>query len=295
MPTAIRFVKLGPALTEGAFCWICWTQLKNWSHWRKQRRMLFWGWLLFMAMPFFVFLYPLRTVLVENATSGTDAIRGLGMGGIYNRAVQPFVFAMIAMLQLAPKAVSLMPGLVRASLVIKLLFPGSVGPGWLIVMCAPLYALLSYVVLIVPYQFTGSGWFIAGVLGLIAGQIILARAGFSLTRPMGEAEAVKNIRRVRVVYLSVMISSAILIVVALSQLVNLLNMRATDVITAVMKFETNVLVLTMIGADLVITNLDRARKHTIGQGHVEEQADVKIAAFVSLEAPHTPPPPGPAP
>ena len=90
-----------------------------------------------------------------------------------------------------------------------------------------------------------------------------------------------------------MILSAILIVVALGSLVDALNMRATDVITAVLKFETNVLILTMIGADLVVTNLDRARSHTVGRGHVEEQTEVKIAAFVSLDAPTTPPPGGP--
>ena len=57
-----------------------------------------------------------------------------------------------------------------------------------------------------------------------------------------------------------------------------------------LKFETNVLILTMIGADLVVTNLDRARSKTAGRDHVEEQTEVKIAAFVSLG----PPPSGPA-
>ena len=295
MPTAIRMVKLGPALAEGAFCLICWNQLKHWSHWRAQRRLLFWGWLLFMAMPFIVFLYPLRSVLVETVANPLSTVRGLGVVGTYQRAVMPFVFAMIAMLQLAPKAISLMPGLIRASLVIKLLFPGSSTPGWLIVMCAPLYALLAYVVLIIPYQFTGSGWFISGVLGLIVGQVVLARAGLSLAQPLLEDEAIKRIRRVRTYYLTVMILSGVLIVIALYSLVDVLNMRLTDIITAVMKFEINVLTLTMIGSDLVITNLDRARSQTVGKGHVEEQAEVKIAAFVSLDAPSTPPPPGPAP
>src|SRR5690606_21545711 len=51
MPSAIRVVKLGPALAEALFCWLCWSQLKRWSHWRTQRRKLFLGWLLFLAMP----------------------------------------------------------------------------------------------------------------------------------------------------------------------------------------------------------------------------------------------------
>jgi hypothetical protein len=242
-----------------------------------------------------VFVYPLRTIFEDLGGSSREKLLALGVEGAYRQAVMPFVFAMLAMLQLAPKANSLMPGLIRASLVIKLLFPGSTAPGWLIVIGAPLYALLAYVVLIIPYQFTGSGWFIAGVLGVIAGQLVLARAGFALARPLLEDEALQHIRRIRTYYLGVMIVSAGLIVVALGKLVSQLNMRATDVITAVMKFETNVLILTLVVADLVITNLDRARTASVGKGHVEEQAEVKIAAFVSLEAPSTPPPPGPAP
>jgi hypothetical protein len=295
MPPPIRAVKLAPALAEGVFCWICWDQLKRWSHWRTQRRRLFWGWLLFMATPFIVFLYPLRTVLVESASNPLETLRALGVDGTYRRAVMPFVFAMIAMLQLAPKAISLMPGLIRASLVIKLQFPGATAPGWLIVMCAPLYALLAYVVLVIPYQFTGSGWFIAGVLGVVAGQAVLARAGFALAQPLSEEEALRQVARVRTYYVVVMVGSAVMIVVALASLIDQLNMGVTSIITAVMKFETNVLILTMIGADLVVTNLDRARLHTVGKGHVEAQAEIKIAAFVSLEAPPGPPPPGPPP
>jgi hypothetical protein len=150
------------------------------------------------------------------------------------------------------------------------------------------------VILIIPYQFTGSGWFIAGVIGIVVAQSWLARSGFGLARPMDEHEALAAIKRVRKVYLATMISSGILIIVALGSLVAKLNLRPTDVITAIMKFETNVLILTMIGADLVVTNLDRARGYTAGRGHVEEQTEVKIAAFVSLDAPSSPPPPGPA-
>ena len=123
---------------------------------------------------------------------------------------------------------------------------------------------------------------------------MLARAGFALARPLTEAEALTQIHKVRTYYVTVMVVSAVLIVVALGALVKEINLRATDVIMAVLKFETNVLILTMIGADLVVTNLDRARSATAGKGHVEEQSEVKIAAFVSLESPPTPPPQGPA-
>jgi hypothetical protein len=294
---AIFFVKGMPAFAEGLFCWICWAQLKQWMNWRTQRRRLFLGWLLFMLTPFIVFIYPLNSFFSElRAGQLKEAVGSMGIDGaaaILKRSVLPFVFAMIAMLQLAPKAISLMPGLIRASMVIKLLFPGSSAPGWLIVMAAPLYALLAYVILIIPYQFTGSGWFIAGVLGVVAGQAVLARAGFQLARPQSEEEALKQIKKVRRYYITVMITSAVLIVVALGSLVSKLNLAATDVILAVLKFESNVLILTMIGADLVVTNLDKARHYTHGHDHVEHATEHKIAAFVSFEQP-PPPPPGPA-
>jgi hypothetical protein len=295
---AIFFVRFAPAFAELVFLYVCWTQLKTWAQWRSQRRKLFYGWLLFMLTPFIVFVYPLNTFFSELRAAATNAeerqaLLMMGISGMYKKAVMPFVFSMLAMLQLAPKAISLMPGLIRSSMVIKLLFPGVSAPGWLIVMASPMYALLAYVILIIPYQFTGSGWFIAGVLGVIVAQSTLARAGFKLARPLSEEDALYEIKKVRRYYVAVMIVSGVLIVIALSSLVAKLNLRATDVILAVLKFETNVLILTMIGADLVVTNLDKARHNTAGRDHVEDATESKIAAFVSFESP-PPPPPGPA-
>jgi hypothetical protein len=293
---AIFFVKFLPAFAELVFLVVCWTQLKRWAHWRTQRRKLFYGWLLFMLTPFIVFIYPLNTIYIElrKQLGSVGAMQQIGIDGVYKQAVLPFVFSMLAMLQLAPKAISLMPGLIRSSMVIKLLFPGSSAPGWLIVIASPMYALLAYVILIIPYQFTGSGWFIAGILGVVAAQSVLARAGFQLAKPQSEEEALIQIKKVRRYYVIVMMVSAVLIVIALGSLVWKLNLRWTDVIMAVLKFESNVLILTMIGADLVVTNLDKARHYTAGRDHVEDATENKIAAFVSFEAP-PPPPPGPAP
>lgn len=292
IPWQIRMVRLGPAIAESLFCWICWQQLRQWAHWRSQRRRLFWGWLLFMTAPFLVFAFPLRTTVEEMWGQRKALLASLGVDPkyAYRKVVLPFVYAMLAMLQLAPKAISLMPGLIRASMVIKMQFPGSAAPGWLIVLAAPLYAVLAYVILIVPYQFTGSGYFIAGIGGVVLGQAILAHAGYGLARPLGEEECLTHIRRVRAWYMTVMLFSGAFIVLALASLVDVLNLRATDVVLAVLKFETNVLILTMIGADLVVTNLDRARTQVAGVTHVEQQAELKIAAFVGLDAPSAPPP-----
>lgn len=286
IPLPIRMVRLGPAIAEGIFCLICWNQLKRWANWRRQRRKLFYGWLLFMAAPFIVFVYPLRSVfedLYRQKEAVAASMIALGFQGGFKRTVMPYFFPMLALLQLAPKAISLMPGLVRSSMVIKLLFPGSTAPGWLIALAAPMYAIFAYTVLIIPYQLTGSIWFIVGIVGIVLGQAILARAGYRLARPLTEEAALTHLKRVRTWYLTVMIVSGLLIVVAMWSVVTVLSLHKLDVLLAILKFETNVLLITMIGSDLVITNLDRARNYTEGGEPLEEHAEQKIAAFVGLD------------
>jgi hypothetical protein len=282
---AVRYVKLLPAIAETLFCIICWTQLRRWAHWRSQRRWLFFGWLLFMMTPFFVFVYPLKSAFVGLSRSLSVAqFQELGVSGIYNKAVAPFAFAMIAMFQLAPKVISLMPGLIRSSMVIKLLFPGAAAPGWLIVMAAPLYAMIAYALLIIPYQFTGEPWFVVGILLIMLAMALVARSGFSLARPLSQDEAMHHIKRVRKFYMTLLLLSAACIIGGLGILAKVLALKWTSIASTLLKFESNVLILTMIGADLVVTNLDRARAYTEGKDQVEEQTEEKIAAFVGLNA-----------
>jgi len=293
--TSVRFVKLFPTLAECAFCAICWLQLRNWTNWRKQRKWLLFGWLLFMLTPFLVFIYPLRFAVEDAGRAlSVEQVRQLGWQGTYNRVLQPFVFAMIALLQLAPKVISLMPGLIRSSMVVKLLFPGASAPGWLIVMCAPLYALFAYALLIVPYQFTASGWFIFGVLLIMVAQGLVIKSGFELARPLSQQDALKHITRIRKFYIVLLLLAAGSIIGGLGLFVKLLGMKWTTVVTTILKFEANVMILTTIGCDLVVTNLERARGYTEGKSHIEEETEIKIASFVGLNAPPTPPPPGPA-
>jgi hypothetical protein len=260
-----------------------------------QRKWLLFGWLLFMLTPFVVFMYPLRSI-VEHTYRGFSIVQlnELGWYGSANRALVPFAFAMVAMLQLAPKVISLMPGLIRSSMVVKLLFPGSTAPGWLIVFCAPLYAMIAYAILVIPYQFTGEPWFMFGVFLIMVAQILVMRSGFALAKPMNQDEALHHIRRIRKFYLILLLSAAAAIIGGLGLLVKLLHMKWTTVITTILKFESNVMILTTIGTDLVVTNLDRARGYTEGKEQIEAETEQKIAAFVGLNAPKTPPPTGPA-
>ena len=286
-PTQLRFIPLIPALAEAFLCVVCWYQLKNWSHWRQQRRTLFKAWLVFMAAPFLVFLVPMDGFIEDIAREQLGAGAGFAMDNADLGQAAPLVaalkaaIAITALLTLAPKAVSLLAGTVRAGIVTKMLFPGTAGPGWLVVLSAPIYTLFVFTLLIVPYQLTGSGWYVGAMLGLMAAQVALGRAGYQLAKPMSHDDAVGLVRRARGAYLAAMLGFAVCLVVAMGTMAKQLGVET--IVTTVLSFESNVLLLTLIGSDLVITNLERARGLSAGTATHLEDSNRKLSSFVGSE------------
>jgi hypothetical protein len=285
-PDELRFIALIPACAEIFLCIICWWQLKNWSHWRQQRRSLFRAWLVFMAAPFFVFLVPMDGIIEgivrDQSVAAGVALDAMDANALAGAAVAlKAAIAIMALLTLAPKAVSLLAGTVRAGLVTKMLFPGTAGPGWLVVLSAPIYTLFVFTLLIVPYQLTGSGWYVGAMVGLMTAQIALGRAGYRLAKPMSHEEAVGMVAKARGAYLFAMLVFAVCLVVALATMAKQLGVET--IITTVLSFETNVLLLTLIGSDLVITNLERARGLSSGTAHHLDDSNRKLSSFVGQE------------
>jgi len=287
-PDQLRFIALVPACAEIFLCIVCWWQLKNWSHWRQQRRSLFRAWLLFMAAPFFVFLVPMDGIIEgivrdQIGAGGGEVIDAIGENQVAATAIIGLkaAIAITALLTLAPKAVSLLAGTVRAGIVTKMLFPGTAGPGWLVVLSAPIYTLFVFTLLIVPYQLTGSGWYVGAMVGLMTAQIALGRAGYRLAKPMSHEEAVGLVAKARAAYLVAMLVFAACLIVALGTMAKSLGVET--IVTTVLSFETNVLLLTLIGSDLVITNLERARGLSSGTSNHLEDSNRKLSAFVGQE------------
>jgi hypothetical protein len=285
VPGTLRFLFTIPVLAEIGFCALAWVQLRRWTEWRHQRRALALGWLGYFLAPFVVYLYPLRSALADMmgqaATADAPAREAFAMlGGV--------AFALQAVLFLAPKAVSLMPGLVRAAIVTKLLFPGSAAPGWLIVLAAPLYALLAYVVLIVPYQLTGTGTFAIVILGVVAAQYWHGRAGYQLARPQRREDAVATIAAARTGYAVSMAVSALFLLIALGDLVSTFDFGAISIVTLLASFVISIALLTLISTDLIIAALDRARGITAGSAELATEFHQQLESFVR-EGP--PPPP----
>src|SRR5262245_6835807 len=182
---AARLVLMFPAIAEAAFCVVAFEQLRNWAQWRRQRRVLFVAWVLYFVAPFLVYIYPLRTV----PTPPEEALMFYGqkIAGMTREQAALALglkWGVIAMLALGPKVISLMPGLIRASIVTKLLFPGTTAPGWLMMMAAPFYALFAYIIVLLPYQVTASWEFLVGNVGLLFAQVFIGLLGRRFPDPL---------------------------------------------------------------------------------------------------------------
>ncbi|MBL4635744.1 MAG: hypothetical protein JKY56_17920 [Kofleriaceae bacterium] len=268
MPVYARMFVLFPAIAEGLFCAIAFDQLRNWTRWKKQRKVLFIAWAVYMLAPFIVYLYPFRTIYEDSLIrTARQAAEIGGMRLALKRDTLELVvglaFGVKALLVLGPKVISLMPGLIRAAIVSKLLFPGMTAPGWLMMLAAPLYALFAYIILLLPYQITGSWLFVAGNASLLIAQVFITLAGRRLIEPLSLEEARHRIQRSWKAYSAIMMVSAGFMVFGLHDFVSQMHLSNLRIVSSILAFISGVLLLTLIGTDGIVGGMAHFRKAAI--------------------------------
>ena len=260
-----RTFMLMPAIAEAAFCVIAFDQLRNWAQWRRQRRIMFIAWVAYFIAPFIVYIYPFRAAYgsyydaklaargfwLPFATTRQNVYMGVGL-----------VFGIQALLALGPKVISLMPGLIRASIVTKLQFPGSTAPGWLMMLAAPIYALFAYIIVLLPYQITGSWQFVVGNLGIMGAQIFIGMSGRRLTVPLSMEESHDRIHKSWLAYIGILVVSAAFMVYGLYDFVTQINLGPVRIITGILAFVSNVLLDTLIGTDAIVSAMAYFRRRS---------------------------------
>jgi hypothetical protein len=261
-PGALRALTVVQLLVDLAFTALLWVELRRWTEWHDRRRLLALGWLGYFLLPFLLYLYPLR--------SAFDGSLGAGM-----------VASVLVTIQLMPRAISTMPGLLRGAMTAKLLFPGASGPGWLMLILAPIYALLLYVVLVIPYQMTGSGYFVPAMLGLIGAQVWLGRMGYELARPQRLEDVMVLLRKVRGPYVALTLFGLVFVLIGLSSMLRQFEIPIWIGIHAILLLLVSVLLLTLLATDWIVVNLARGQSSLRMPGTSEAQTELArdIAQF----------------
>lgn len=275
LPEAWKTLQVLSLLVEVAFAIFLWTQVSRWTKWKRQSRAVGWAWLIYFLTPFLVYLYPLASSFDVSGVDNAQAERAAKMTiGIAIGAQ--------ALLSLSPKIISLLQGMIRASIATKTLFPGASAPGWLMVLAAPLYMIIFYVFVLLPYHFTDSGLVVTGLLLVLAAKGSLVRAGLRLTRPMPGDAARRSTQRALSVWLALLMTGALFIIGGLWDLVS-----QAPVVTALnfaLSMASNILLLTLISTDAIISGLDRARGTSAEERALAEDVLGQLAAFTGAGA-----------
>lgn len=210
---------------------------KRWDQWARSRKVLLWTWLI-------AFLAPFVMALVPYSVFG---------GGLEER-----LGGFLAVLTLAPKALSLVPGLLRAALTTKTMFPGSPTPGWLILLGTPFYMLLLLVVMLTPYHLAGGGLVALALFCFLGAPLFLIRAGRRLATPAEIGPTLETIRTTRMATMALNGAGGLFLFIGLIDIVSTLHMNPLDAVTPLFAIVANVFVLGVIGVDTMLVALTRA-------------------------------------
>jgi hypothetical protein len=288
VPFVGRAFVLLPAIAEAAFCVVAFDQLRNWAQWKRQRRVLAIAWALYFAAPFLVYVYPFRSAFDSYALARTAAAIGgvpltmSAKGLVQIQMVVGLAFGVQALLALGPKVISLMPGLIRASIVTKLQFPGTTAPGWLMMIAAPFYALFAYIIVLLPYQITGSWQFVVGNTGILIAQIFIGISGRRLTVPLSTQESHDRIHKSWLAYIGILVVSAGFTVYGLYDFITEMHLGAVRVVTGVLAFVSNVLLDTLIGTDAIVSAMAYFRRRgqlDLAREKLMHESEAKIDVF----------------
>ncbi|HEY4242252.1 MAG TPA: hypothetical protein VGM88_20685, partial [Kofleriaceae bacterium] len=288
MPIVGRIFTLLPAFAETAFCIVAFDQLKNWAQWKRQRRIMFVAWALYFLSPFVVYLYPFRTAFDDSIyMAQAEYIFGQFKVEANHQTAHMVIglaFGVQALLALGPKIISLMPGVIRASIVSKLLFPGATAPGWLMMLAAPIYALFAYIIVLLPYQVTGSWQFVAGNAGILVAQVYIGFCGRRLTVPLSQHEAHQRIHKAWLAYIGILVVSASFMVYGLYDFLTQLHFGVVRVITSVLAVVSNVLLDTLVGTDAIVAAMAHFRRTGPPDPREEQllrEAEAKLEVFTT--------------
>lgn len=151
------FVEVGTMLAAFALPAGAFAALGTWRRLKLSRGFLLAGWLASFLAPILFALFPSQWFLRLDASVPS---------AVYQ--IQVWMIRILAglayYLTLMPAVLSLLPGVQRACLRLKGLFPESVLPGWILVLISPLYTLLLLASFILLIQIASDWLLLGGVL-----------------------------------------------------------------------------------------------------------------------------------
>lgn len=228
------------ALGSGLVCWAA----VRWLDVRQSRRLARVGWLVMFAVPMLLALMPWARMM---EFPNMDASQREMVSATIGLALGMSFFVIVA-----PKAVALFPGAIRASLTLKTLLPENPMPGWVAALIAPLYSVFLLVIIVTINQLQGDFLLVIGVVLLMLGPLVNVRRARDLLRAHTPEEAgrlVADVRRTSGTF------AVLGLVFLVAFIVKAELFSVGDAIGFVFAMVGSVLLLTLVSADFFVALL----------------------------------------
>jgi hypothetical protein len=181
----------------------------------------------------------------------------------------------------APKVLAVFPGFMRAAMTVKTLVHESAVPGYVAVLCAPVYAVFLVVVFSAVNQFRGDLKLMLGLGCLIAGAMVYAVRARELMRSHTAEEAVAAIRRVRRTAAAFNVAGVVLLAWFL---VSMLELGVLDVLGFFATALGGLLLMMVVAADflLVLISREHEQAHRFHASPLAAEFERKLAELSTV-------------
>jgi hypothetical protein len=242
---------------------------KHWRDWKRSRKFALWAVGVILLPQLAAMLIPWAAMMDFKHLEGEFAAQGLdgaaGAGQVRMALQFLLVFALLG--AAIPFFFGLFNGVLRASLATKTLVPSSIVCGWGTLLLALTIAVPWFMVLSVVDQFQADALVFIGVLCLLAAPLSLVFKSRRLGTPLASTEASSLVKRARLLLSGLNLAGVLLLVIYLSEK-DILN--TGQIVTGVLQYFANLMIITVVAVDLLVLLLDRAHRKLANDTAPEE-------------------------
>ena len=217
---------------------------RNWKRIRRSRRWARGAFYVLFVTPFALAALPVSAMLDLGHLTKADAQAvTYAIGGLYGFRL---------FLIIGPRAIAMFPATLRSSMMLKTLVPESPLPGWITVMIAPLYPLFLIALFAFVNQVSGDVFVLAGLVCLIIAPFVYLRASKDIVAPQTPDQVEHMVVAVRRRALLFNLAGGACIAISAAQIE---WFEAADVVKVGFAFVSNLLLLSVVGADMFLALL----------------------------------------
>lgn len=254
------------------------------ARWRsvlRSRRIARIGWCTLLGVPLLLAALPWAKIL---DFSHLDA----EWAGIWEGVIAT-IGMMYLLLLVAPRVVAIFPGIIRGAMSMKTLLPESALPGYVAIMCAPIYGVFLVVVFSAINQYHGDLKLLTGLASLIAGATVYVIRAKSLARSHSAEEAATSVRRVRKTAATFNVTGVLLLSWFL---VALPDIKPLDVVGFFTTAGGGLLLMMVVSADflLVLISREHAQAHRFHASPLAHEFEKRLSDLGAVLGPHDTPP-----